>query len=374
MTEQWEPVSITFEDDSEVAQRSAVDAAMAQVRESFAQLRKEGLLGSEPVMFQPHFKPVHREEGNGEEGVEANLWTLSIAFIDLDVPTFTDIPSVGRDIVRLDTGIPLPLPGIDGEAPLLVAGQPVNMYLFINAERNFTTDLVLHTEGNIDHHNPFFIRTLNLPFASVGLSYDFSANPAAKEQMQSLATVRLPSEAFSDKVGIQVLHGYETVQGLAVTQRIALQSPNPDSHLRCYEVEIFRGKQKNIPETTSFAPEAIWQDNQNHYCLAAQEDYPLFPISPDKTAKIALAINAVSPLPPSVTSLIDAVPLSLDQSNQWFTELRVEEERVAIMRHPSWPSDTVHLVNKKHLEGVPTAETITKAAQALITAKNSLPQ
>ena len=213
----------------------------------------------EPLGFRINgFPKYHSFSANTEppELKEGENFMIFGIVSDVDIPQFIGFPSSGVDIVRKSSGDVLMAPALVLDAKLQKGRHRMKMHLAVNTVTGVEYELTMATTTQLEPASSFSLRDLPLPLKSAGFQYDFRQNPQSREMLAELARLRLPTMVFPGDIYYRsLLVGHESPEGFDANLRVYLQNPNPQNHLKCYEVELFRGQEKNLPITTEVAPE-----------------------------------------------------------------------------------------------------------------------
>ncbi len=206
-------------------------------------------------------------------------------------------------------------------------------------DTHVTHGTTIKPEVNLDLRNTPF------PFSIIGFRHELVSDEQ-RARISRLAERRLSSSYYSNVFGYHSeVKAKKRVEGFDVIPTLHLQNPNEDAHLKCYEVEIFDGEVKNIPETLEVAPESIWQDKENHYCLIEQDSFPLIPFDMRRAKSLNIKIATDEALVQSVLSSLGELPLSFDGSNEWYAQFATPTGKVNVLHAPRWRRDRIKLVH-----------------------------
>jgi len=262
------------------------------------------------------------------------------------------------------------------KADALFEDQPFRMSIFTGhkgREHRGPDTLILYLPFAIKSNKEMLLGDLPPNFTSVGFSYDFSRNPQLKNRLSAVARKRIPVEVVSGHERSLVI-GQDTPEGIKTRISLNLQNPNPQNHLKCYEVEVFSGGNKNSPNTPQIAPETIWQAQENHYCMVDGKSYPLVPIELDKISKLTMEISYHGDTPQVMFDLLGNFPLSIDWTNQWYasTGRPFEIGNVVLLFKPEWGDENAALTYRQDSSKRISANAIHSAVIQLSTLKKDL--
>ena len=288
---------------------------------------------------------------------------VEVALIDYDIPNAIQY---GDKLIRLSSSESISSPTFTQDAVMTKGSERIGLHI-LDQEDPGIKKLTLVQEFRLKPEREILLSQIPPNFEEIALKYDFTKNPNAQDQMRQLAEKRIPADIVpSDLTYRSAIIGLKDISGYRVNHRLYLQNPNPSDHLRCYEVEVFDNRVKNIPETLELSPESIWQDSENHYCLADSDTFPFIPFDLSKAASFTMRIRAKEALNSQVRSLIGDIPLSIDGSNEWYAVCKIDNNAsISILHTPSWRRDGVKLVYKKNLKGDLTSHAILDGVKSL---------
>lgn len=229
------------------------------------------------------------------------------------------------------------------DANLRFNNQPVRMHTVYTLRDKYNHELNLVMPVTISANREALLESLPPDFTTAALSYDFVHNPQYRDRLSAVAQKRIPVQIVN---GGRVT-GKVTPAGIDTQIQLNLQNPDPKNHLRCYEVEIFEGENKNVPQTTDVASEVIWQPKENHFCMVGGESYPLIPVKLNEISKLKMVINYRGDSLKVATDLLGDLPLSIDGTNQWYATREIPGGSLQLLFKPEWGESNAALVFNK---------------------------
>ena len=344
MTLEDRPNRQILREETIIPKKIRVDTAKRSVDRlltSLHALGAEELRGYFKLYDAPPFKRTYFAENNTTENVQFLLGASDATIPDQG-------PSGSGELVvdsPVDYAICYSTLFID--ATLSFNGQPVRMHTAHKlADRdNYRINLVMPTA--IPMNKEVLLESLPSGFTTVAFAYDFTRNPKFRERLSAVTGRRVPAEIVGEDYPRSNVKGEITSGGIDTQIQLTLQNPNPDNHLKCYEVEIFDRGNKNVPQTTDVAPETIWQPKENHFCMAGGESYPFIPVRLSEIARLKMEINCEENSPKIIAELISDLPLSIDGTNQWCVKTKKAGESLGLFFKPEWGENNTTLVFSK---------------------------
>jgi len=237
--------------------------------------------------------------------------------------------------------------------------QPLSMYMEVEPEDYEPYKLILAMPTHIPQEREISLDMLPLDFRSVGFRYDFRRNPMHRERISEFYEGRVDMDMVSGgRSEKSRIFGSKTPNGIDAISTLFLQTPNPSSHLKCYEVELFgtkvgQGRERFLDNTEEIVPESHWQEDEAHYCMTGDKEtltYPLFPIEElgrISTLSMVIHYNGKNDDPKRIYRLLQGFPLSIDGTNQWYATGYLEGGRVELLVKPEWGEDNARLVYRQ---------------------------
>lgn len=261
-------------------------------------------------------------------------------------------------------------------ADVLFDNQPFELYMLTQPEGVMPYYLNLTMRTVLRSNKEMALGSLPSNFTSVGFAYNLTQNPQYRNRLSSIAQKRIPAEiGDNDSSRESFVDGIETQEGLDTVVRLYLQDPNPKDCLKCYEVEVrTKGERGFSPNTPNVAPESIWQEKENHYCMVEGNSYPLSPITLDKISKLRMDISYRGESPKVMFDLLGDLPLSIDWINQWYASEsdRSKNDYMQLLFKPEWGENNAAFVYHKSSKERILPEDIHNALKQMNTVKNSL--
>jgi len=222
----------------------------------------------------------------------------------------------------------------------------------------FKTTLVTRT--HFDLKTPFFTDNLS-EFSDFGFRVKLASNED-RQLLETLRERRIPAKLMPKSPYISMVKGWETapkskIYDLGIS--LYLQDRDEQSYLKCYEVELHSGEEgksqderKNPPETSEVVPEAIWQEDQNHFCMREGDSFPLIPPKVEKMNSLAISVNCFGSSRETREQLLN-LPLSLDGENQWFATGHFPWGSLDLLYNSKWGQENTaivaHIQNKHRI-------------------------
>lgn len=242
-----------------------------------------------------------------------------------------------------------------------IKNTAIDSVLIINANLRFNNQSVnIHTAYELDDgqrlslvmpvtisaKREILLESLLPDFTTAALSYDFAHNPDYRERLASVAQKSIPVEAVNTSPRSTVI-GKVTPWGIDTQIQLNLQNFDSKNHLKCYEVEIFEGGQKNTPLTERVVPKSKYQEDQRHYCMTKMESYPFIPIQRlEEISRLKIVIDNKGS-PQLMANLLGDLPLSIDGTNQWYVMMENPEGSLELFFKPEWDEKNAALVFNK---------------------------
>lgn len=283
--------------------------------------------------------------------------------LSLPIPS-SSYGSNGGDLVDDYTPGGIGFSGYSIDAIMLIDEQIINTHLSVTPRIN-EHKLILHYPTKLDLHGPTLLTSLPQSFTSIGVRYELS-NPNVKDFLSTIAQSRISSSYVDSKIR-SLVEGQKTQKGYHTGVRLNLQDPSPN-YSDCYEAEVFSNGKKI--DSTRLVPEAVWQENQNHYCIN-KPDIPRIPVTMDEVSILSLIIdyNGNSSI---LNDLFGDLPLSFDGTNQWFAKRSFVRGDLELLFKPEWGENNTSLVYTQHSEKRITPKQIYEAVEGMLNVKNTL--
>ena len=232
-------------------------------------------------------------------------------------------------------------------ADLSFDGQSFRMFFVYEPLNIYPYRLSLGTYLTIPNDKEMLLETLPTNFTTVGFAYDFVNNPEYRERLSEVSKKRIPMQAIRKDFGTSAI-GHITEKGISTQVNIFLQTPNPRNFATCYEVEIFDGQKKNADITPDVAPEAVWQEKEQHYCMTEKKgSYPFIPIELERISKLSVRIHYKGDFPQMMPDLLGDVPLSIDGTTKWFSRETFEDTSFNLLYNPTWGENNTALTYRQ---------------------------
>ena len=216
-------------------------------------------------------------------------------------------------------------------ARVLVQNYPTEVLIGADKYAHPPYSLILFANDVADLERRLVVGSFPVLVGAVGVNFDFRENPETREVLSRLGRKRISASFY--KTGTSVF-GYEDKSGLVAFVTLNLQQENREQPLKCYEVEILGNTFH--PDTTKISPESVWQPDQNHYCMASQETFPLIPLDVNSLSGISFVANLMED-PQRLTEILNGLPLTIDGKNQWYVKFPSDVRSViSFLYNPQW--------------------------------------
>lgn len=204
-------------------------------------------------------------------------------------------------------------------------------------------------------------------FTYFGLKYDLIEGQNTQD-LKDLSDRRIPREILSRGT----FTGKEVDPGFDSRISLTLQDSNLLHSCQCYEVELYSGNQKNIPQTSHVVPESRWQENQRHYCMTGNDSYPFFPMNIEEMSRLTMFVSFEGSSTPNLLAHFHDLPLSLDGKNQWFIGRKTGNNVLEVLQKPSWGENNLAIVSHHERNRRFSAQSVLAAAEEILSVRSSL--
>lgn len=304
--------------------------------------------------------------------------TMSLSISTTEVPHSIGLPTNGSfDLVRDDSLLTAMNSNYYVHAHMHLDGQPFRIAMFVEPKGNepYKVDLVMPT--SLQLNKGMLLESLTPNFTTIGFIHDLAHRPQHRDRLSAIAQKRIPAQVLEGSRGRRSsVKGHETPEGFNTNVDLYVQSPNSEDFLKCYEVELFSKDGKKNPEnTTEIAPESVWQEKENHFCIigAVNTSFPLVPVGIDKIARLTMRIHSQS-ASDTASELLGDLPISIDGTNQRYATGYLEDGNVELLFKPEWGKNNAALVYRKTSSKRISAKEIRDAVVGLSSLKNDIMQ